>query len=80
LDGSDDRQLFCFRDNAAGLRELQSKHEVQAVNMVQQSVSSAAADYSDMELYMSVDDIQGEGEEDEDNEPLIDSDDDDDSE
>jgi len=77
LDGSDDGKLYCFKHNPAGLRQLQSKRLQQVANMVEQSSSSVAvSDDNDLELDMSVDDI--EEEEDEDIEPLVDSDDSDD--
>ena len=68
LDGNDGGQLFCFRENPAGLRQLKSKRQ-QVTDVVEQSTSSAAADGDDLELDMSV--------EDEDEQLLIDSEDDD---
>ena len=74
LDGTEDGQLVCFRDNAAGLRLLQTKRQMlQANSTTENYASSAAADDADnIELDMSVDEV------DEEIEPLIDSDDDDD--
>jgi len=60
--------------NSAGLRLLQSKREpTESTSVAMPSTSSAPS--TDMELDMSVDSIDAEPEEDEENEPLIDSDD-----
>jgi len=60
--------------NSAGLRLLQSKREpTGSTSVAMPSTSSAPS--TDMELDMSVDSIDAEPEEDEENEPLIDSDD-----
>jgi len=60
--------------NSAGLRLLQSKREpTESTSAAMPSTNSAPS--IDMELDMSVDSIDAEPEEDEENEPLVDSDD-----
>jgi hypothetical protein len=78
LDGTDDDRLFCFNENNAGRRLLQSQRPACSVVEADGSLSSSstsAADDADMELEMTVERIT---EEDEENEPFIDDSDSDD--
>ncbi len=65
----------CFRDTPAGLRLLKSKRDAQFSTAEVDGASSATTADDDIELAMSVD--VEDGEEDDENEPLIESDDND---
>jgi hypothetical protein len=68
LDGTDDSKLFCFRENAAGLRQLQRLHQEAATDTDSTSSESNTSELLDqpvdIDLDMSVDEA-------EDTEPLI---------
>jgi hypothetical protein len=72
LDGTDDSKLFCFRENAAGLRQLQRLRQEAATaadSTSSESNTSESLDQpADIDLDMSVDEA-------EDTEPLISDDD-----
>jgi hypothetical protein len=73
LDGSDDDQLFCFRDCRSGIQLLYNKRQEDGVPVP--VLQTTSVDASNCYLDMGVDEIEDE-QENEENEVFIDSEDD----